>query len=343
MILSQLKRIIWIDILKGIGILLVVVGHSSIMGDHIDILSRFIWSFHMPLFFLVSGVLFNPSKHNNLGKFIAARFNSLIIPYFFFAVLTLVFLEPLRLIVDHISLIDSIKRIASQLLLGEAFLMPEWFLPCLFVTEIWFYLVQRVARTAIKAVVVSGVIAAIGLILIYQGYRTAVWGLSTSLVTVFLYALGCFSRPYLYYFDNFNGFRFYLIVIFLFIITILGALSAPEHTDLWSSKFQPTFLLTSITGTIGCALLANRIGNNRFLEYLGRNSLMIMLFAVLVPIMFKYLLLIVDTDLPFFFQKAFSVSVIRKIFLLGLLFPIIEICNTYIPFLVGKPISNRRI
>lgn len=45
------KRILWIDIAKAIAILLMVVGHTSIP----NVLSNFIWAFHMPLFFIASG------------------------------------------------------------------------------------------------------------------------------------------------------------------------------------------------------------------------------------------------------------------------------------------------
>lgn len=40
------KRSVWLDVAKGITIILMVLGHSSIP----DGLSRFIYAFHMPLF-----------------------------------------------------------------------------------------------------------------------------------------------------------------------------------------------------------------------------------------------------------------------------------------------------
>ncbi|NJB83255.1 fucose 4-O-acetylase-like acetyltransferase [Wenyingzhuangia aestuarii] len=49
-IIANQKRVEWIDIFKGIGILLVVIGHSTIPKE----LSWWIWSFHMPLFFTMS-------------------------------------------------------------------------------------------------------------------------------------------------------------------------------------------------------------------------------------------------------------------------------------------------
>ena len=53
----------YIDVLKGIGIFLVVFGHVT----HILELREYIWNFHMPLFFFISGFLFNSSKYLNKG------------------------------------------------------------------------------------------------------------------------------------------------------------------------------------------------------------------------------------------------------------------------------------
>lgn len=50
-IMEQKNRILWIDCVKGIVMLLVIVGHSNIPA----ILRGAIFSFHMPLFFLLSG------------------------------------------------------------------------------------------------------------------------------------------------------------------------------------------------------------------------------------------------------------------------------------------------
>lgn len=55
------KRIDWVDVAKGVGIFLMVMGHSSMP----DAVNRWIYSFHMPLFFLLSGLVFNPGKYPN--------------------------------------------------------------------------------------------------------------------------------------------------------------------------------------------------------------------------------------------------------------------------------------
>ncbi len=75
-ILNQIKQSMQrdevIDIIKGVGILAVIIGHLTDFGR------QFIFSFHMPLFFLIAGFLYKPKP---LKKSSMDDFMRLIIPY----------------------------------------------------------------------------------------------------------------------------------------------------------------------------------------------------------------------------------------------------------------------
>lgn len=74
-----MKKIKWIDTAKGIGILLVILGHSPFDETVI----KAIFAFHMPFFFFVSGYLFHYSKYReNKRGFVEGKFKRLIVPYF---------------------------------------------------------------------------------------------------------------------------------------------------------------------------------------------------------------------------------------------------------------------
>lgn len=75
------KRLDAFDILKGIGILLMIVGHST---GSLASLRNFIFSFHMPLFFLVAGYFFRPLP---VWTGIRKNFRRLYVPYLFTALL----------------------------------------------------------------------------------------------------------------------------------------------------------------------------------------------------------------------------------------------------------------
>lgn len=75
------ERIKYIDAVKGFAVLLMIFGHMKIHN-----LNWIIYSFHMPLFFILSGFFFNPIKS------VSKRAKSLLIPYAYSA-LIIVFLE----------------------------------------------------------------------------------------------------------------------------------------------------------------------------------------------------------------------------------------------------------
>lgn len=70
-----------VDIIKGIGIILVIMGHIS---ENLFI-NRLIYSFHMPLFFILSGYAYiNYNKTNNIKDFIIKKLKTIVIPYFIY-------------------------------------------------------------------------------------------------------------------------------------------------------------------------------------------------------------------------------------------------------------------
>src|SRR5688500_482902 len=79
-ILTMSKRIEYLDIAKGIGILLVVLGHNDFEVISLFV-QRLIYSFHMPLFFFLSGYFLNTAVP--FFDFIKKRFNALLKPFFF--------------------------------------------------------------------------------------------------------------------------------------------------------------------------------------------------------------------------------------------------------------------
>lgn len=55
------QRIEWIDTIKGVGIILVLIGHCNIPN-----INQYIYLFHMPLFYIISGYCWNVDKNRNL-------------------------------------------------------------------------------------------------------------------------------------------------------------------------------------------------------------------------------------------------------------------------------------
>lgn len=95
------ERNIFLDVLKAISIILVVVGHCIQYGSGMEYLTyggffynptyKFIYSFHMPLFMLISGYLFScSSKNKTVKELIIKKVKQLIIPLFCWSFVTLI-------------------------------------------------------------------------------------------------------------------------------------------------------------------------------------------------------------------------------------------------------------
>lgn len=76
------KRILWIDALKGFGIFLVTFAHLNIW----DPLEAHIYSFHMCLFFFISGFLFKCNL--SIREYAYKKIRNLLIPFFMWDILS---------------------------------------------------------------------------------------------------------------------------------------------------------------------------------------------------------------------------------------------------------------
>ena len=78
------ERIQWLDVLKCLTMLLVVIGHA-VPKDTADTLGYYLYSFHMPLFFMISGMTFYLQMQKRAFTFpqlVQNKAKGLLIPYF---------------------------------------------------------------------------------------------------------------------------------------------------------------------------------------------------------------------------------------------------------------------
>jgi fucose 4-O-acetylase-like acetyltransferase len=126
------NRLTHLDVAKGIGIMLVVFGHNWIVLDQKGELFNVIYSFHIPLFFFLSGIFFNPNE--SLLSTMIAKADALLKPYF-------VTLIPVAII----TYLVSTRPIPLQTMLwyiayGSTIILrwePLWFMPNLFIISIF--------------------------------------------------------------------------------------------------------------------------------------------------------------------------------------------------------------
>ena len=133
-----------VDIAKGIGIYLVVLGHTC----NNELIRSFIYSFHMPLFFFFSGYFF---KFQPIKKLIRKTSISLILPYIILALIleTNNLLSLSKLGSSFLKIIFADGYINDTLFIkGIPYIGILWFLPALFWSRIIYQLISEKKYTA---------------------------------------------------------------------------------------------------------------------------------------------------------------------------------------------------
>lgn len=135
------KRLDYIDMVKGIGIILVVIGHSTYVSEHT---LTWLASFHMPLFFLVSGMLFAHKKsvREPFSSYAKKRFFGMMIPYFWFSLIYIgvdyyyLYAHPELITQEfiHAAMLQAVSLFGISVL---------WFLPAIFLGELCFYWMMK--------------------------------------------------------------------------------------------------------------------------------------------------------------------------------------------------------
>ncbi|HDP7651372.1 TPA: acyltransferase family protein [Escherichia coli] len=126
------NRILWIDTLKFLGILFIVIGH---LGPVSGKLYNFVFLFHVPLFFFVSGLFHRRST--SFISFLDKKTKSLIIPYYILSLVSCV-VYFLRFPQTQKDYLDAISAIMFGVRNTTFYAEGLWFFPCLFIMSVFF-------------------------------------------------------------------------------------------------------------------------------------------------------------------------------------------------------------
>ena len=179
---TGINRFEYIDVCRGIGIIVVIFGHSSIPF----ILNKLICGFHMPLFFMLSGYLFSTNSKPIKGV-LEKYFGRYIIPYFILCGINLT-IQSIRLVgMGERNYFSLIIRYIGGILYsrGTVFWMPNcsplWYLTCIFCTVIIYNLLQKYMIVpgigVLGFVILGGIISSSGISKLPWNVDTAMLGL----------------------------------------------------------------------------------------------------------------------------------------------------------------------
>lgn len=250
---------------------LVILGHIS-SNEYIV---RTIYSFHMPLFFVLSGILYKPNSDQRY--FFKKKFLALIIPYCIFYILSLLYFWCVEFSFRDLAIESEWKRLIP-LIYGADLkgLMSHnialWFLPALFTTEIIGNCINTKISNPFYRTTTVILISMLGIVLSFENIWNLPWGLSQALVMMVFFYIGIWLRPFI----NLHIRKKFLIVL-LVICFIIFAINIPfsNRIDIASGNFSNilSFITNACFGLSIVILFALLLNQSKILEYFGKGDI----------------------------------------------------------------------
>lgn len=284
-------RIGWVDTAKGIGLLLVIIGHLPI-----PLVPVWIYTFHMPLFFFLSGVVFSGKKYTFI-EFLKKKVKSLVIPYFSLGLVIYLFYVIVNGVVgEENGLYGSNSEMFVQLLKQEHF-WTIWFLACLFLVEIIYYWINYLF--ADKKVIISVIICGIGLGLYHFGCDGLPWNLDIALIAQFFYHMGYAFKNHKRIYNKMlskKALKKSIVIagIFLIINVLAGLLSLKTSGELLDMSVglygnELLTIISAISGVFFVIIVSNNV-SSKILNYLGKNTMIIFAWhSRIIIVLFDYI------------------------------------------------------
>jgi acyltransferase len=325
------ERQYWVDAAKSIGIYLIVFGHlPAIVSSHTpasDFLVSFLWTFHVPLFFFISGFLNKSSPPGALLKRLTFR---LVIPYILIYLITVLLVVALG---DrfYVATVNTVGEMLLGILWGtksyEGFVnVVLWFLPALVIVELIFnLLIQKSKWLYIPFLVTS--------IYFYQtGKYDLFLSIDLALLGLNYFLIGIYARKYKLI-QFFREVSLWILVLAFIVLLALTSLFA-YYGNVW---YTGSFYLTSLVGgaigiamVISLSVLIERITKQQNLVvFISSNTLFIFCFHMFsnsfsVELMKK-------TG----FQESVKISPITALLSILILIPFILLTRRFFPLMLG--------
>ena len=328
--MANSKRIEWVDAAKGIGILLVIFGHTWLDWRYYN----WCYAFHMPLFFVLSGITFS-DKREPL-EFVLHKMKTLLIPYVFFVVYTIVIRGSLCL---------KCGQPYDVLANAKAFLLQQrasalWFLTTLFLAEIVVYCLSkaRLLRNLKMGGVILLLLISLHVFSVLTGNVNFVWNADLVPLASAFIIVGVFYKrlQQRIAFEKKSVSKWVVLLVFLMLSTANFAIAG--RVNIHDNKYAclPLLYLAALAGVYAVILLMKSAKAPRWLLFLGVNSLLYYgLHSRIIeqfPVIWGKLGVNVDnTSL-----LSVVLAVISAVITMLILTPVVNFINKRCPWIIGK-------
>ena len=285
--LQQTRRVHWVDFLKGIAIILVVLGHCDLP----TFLINTVYLFHMPLFFMISGYLDNSHKERSLRAVVKKKAPRLLWPYLTYGVIVILW-KTLTGYGQQGNFTTLLLKRITAFVYGNYiwennynYIGTLWFLVGLFCVICISWLHHRI-RSEKARLVIAAAVALCGALfskLLLQWNVRLPWCLDVALVAILFYELGLWYRQRKKSADGKALLAGSLLLVAGFGVGVCNVyVAGSTRIGMLPLTFGsvPLFLVGAVLICLGFMIVAGCLYGRirlKLIEYAGRQSLTIMI------------------------------------------------------------------
>lgn len=270
------NRIGYIDMAKGLAIILVIVGHSSFVPH---IAKMILYIFHIPLFFFLSGFTLNVRKYETFSGYFLNKWKSLVVPFFLLNIF--VFLFQLFVMYPDQVLSFNILQFIKQLLISDRLhiYFQLWFLNVLFLAHVFsYFILKRGWNLGQWMIIILSLF-----VLVYLGQKIyekeyyLIWNIDLVPVSMIFILLGVWTK------NNLHRLEKYFSVYFLPVVGVLTVvvggmnyrLSGNKIVDLYYQQIGNHFLfyIAAISGIWSVLIFFKTLPESSIMKSIGQKTL----------------------------------------------------------------------
>ncbi|QAA34770.1 MULTISPECIES: acyltransferase family protein [Clostridium] len=348
----ETKRVEWVDVCKGLAILAIFIGH---IGPQ-DIITTFVFRYHVPLFFFLSGFFFSRRKVLTAKDYIIKCIKGTLVPYMFFCAINIV----VEIVVNNGD-VSKIPAFLTQGLFGVRdhidFAVQLWFLTCLFSIQIIYYILNRILKKSILIVIITFTMTIMSAFFLKMPFNTTMFlNIDSAIYYTFFYCIGDLIYPKLESLSMsktddktkkiIKMFGIITLIVTFYIYCKFSVLDEAirRHSDISSIAFINTTVAQIITLFITFILIAANIivafslSKSTYLADMGKNTIILCGFE-------RVSMIIVFQVLGFMGIQLKTGQVIYKILIAVLKAAVIQklffkLFNNNIPWATGRSVKQ---
>ena len=297
--MNERKRIDWVDVVKGIGMLLVIISHveEHFVGTPRALLKGPIYTFHMPLFFFMSGYLFSMKK--SFKEFFKNKCKRILLPYFCLGIILVLFdvyWQGKNPFGNPWFKLDKFLGGLLNLLYQRRF-WTLWFIACLFFLNIIFYAIVRFGKNEkIRAAIVI-LLAVVGITYYKIGGGGIFWNIDVCLTAMPFFYVGYLGRKTDFISTKIlkNRWKWLMLAGFVaadVICYLVNLRMTGQFLEFWGNiyGFAPLTYLGAFAGIFAVIILGDACHGFAPLRYLGENTMLLYAWhqTMLIPIIQKF-------------------------------------------------------